>query len=478
MRSGSTRTLLAILCAILILMTGCTVGKSTPSRIPMNPLPGASGAGDEYYPNDGNDGYDALDYHVGISYDPATQHLDGDTTLTAAARQDLSRFNLDLRGLDVSQIQVDGEPATFTREGEFELVITPAAPLREGSTFHTRVVYAGKPAASPPGAIGEGGWQKSVSGGAFVIGEPQSAAYWYPVNETPRDKATFHLTARVPDGWSVISNGLDEGTSSADGWTTSSWNETKPIASYLTTVAIDKFSFDRATLPDGTPVISAYAPGAEPRRAAGSQLPAVLAFLASKFGPYPQDAAGGIYLDENIHFSLETQTRPTYAKWADLPVIVHENAHQWFGDSVSIKSWSDICLNECFASYAQWLWDEAKNGSNLDDRYRRAIEMTRNSTDFWSSKLTDMGAGHEFQGVYDKGILALHALRRRIGEDAFNQVLTGWPNQYKNGNASWADFTVFVMNIAHQDLGGFFDAWFHGTTIPADAELYPGSLRG
>ena len=88
-----------------------------------------------------------------------------------------------------------------------------------------------------------------------------------------------------------------------------------------------------------------------------------------------------------------------------------------------------------------------------------------------------MGAGHEFQGVYDKGILALHALRRKIGEDAFNKVLSGWPTQYQGGNATWSDFTLFVANITHQDLNAFFDAWFLGTTIPADAELYPGSLR-
>jgi aminopeptidase N len=468
-------------CAIPALIIGCTTGTPAPpapSPVPINPMPGAPGAGDDYYPNDGNGGYDALDYHVNIGYEPAGGHLDGDTTVTALATQDLSRFDLDLRGLDVSSVQVDGKPARFTRDGDFELVITPPTPLAVGTTFHTRVVYAGTPADTQHSGLTDNGWRKSESGGAYIVGEPHSAAFWYPVNDTPRDKATFHLTARVPDGWSVVSNGREEGTTSVGGWSTSSWNEPNPIASYLTTVAIDKFSVDRTTSPDGTPVVSAYAPGAEPRREAGSQLPAVLAFLTSKFGPYPQSAAGGIYLDENIPFSLETQTRPTYARWANLLVMVHENAHQWFGDSVSIKSWSDICLNECFASYAQWLWVEAKEGSDLDDRYRRAVELTRNSTDFWSPKLTDMGAGHEFQGVYDKGILAMHALRRQIGEDAFNRLLSGWPTQYKSGNASWGDFELFVSNLSGQRLGTFLDDWFRGTKIPDDADLYPGQLRG
>ena len=194
-------------------------------------------------------------------------------------------------------------------------------------------------------------------------------------------------------------------------------------------IAIGKFSVDRSTLPDGTPVVSAYAPGAEDRRAIGDRLPEVLGFLSSKFGPYPQSAAGGIFLNEDVHFSLETQTRPTYAKWADLPTLVHENAHEWFGDSVSLDDWSDICLNECFASYAQWLWAE-REGQNLDDRYRAAIEITRGSTDFWAQKLVGMGHGHEFEGVYDKGILALHALRRQIGDPAFDRLLHAWPAHY------------------------------------------------
>jgi aminopeptidase N len=156
---------------------------------------------------------------------------------------------------------------------------------------------------------------------------------------------------------------------------------------------------------------------------------------------------------------------------------VHENAHQWFGDSVTVKSWADICLNECFASYAQWLWAE-NDGSNLDDRYRREVEMTRNSTDFWSPPLTGMGTGHEFEGVYDKGSLAMHALRGAIGEVAFSRVLSEWPAKYRHGNASWADFESFVSGISGKDLHTFFDSWFRGTTIPADADLYPGHLRG
>jgi aminopeptidase N len=478
----------AVRAACLVLaavsLAACT-SRSGPEAAPSDPpepttpaeaKPGAEGAGDPYYPADGNGGYDVVGYHVSISYDPASRNLTGDTTINAKATGELQRFNLDLQGLKVSAVQVDGKAAKFARSGEHELVITPAAAVRNGAAFVTRVRYSGVPEQTEEGNLGENGWQIATSGGAFAAGEPHSATSWYPANDTPRDKATFKLDARVPNGWSVVSNGVEKpATRGADGWTTYHWEEPTRITTYLTTVGIDKWTFERSKLPDGTPVVSAYAPGAEDKQAIESRLPEVLDFLSSKFGPYPQSAAGGIYINEDIGFSLETQGRPIYASWAELPVVVHENAHQWYGDSVTVQSWADICLNECFASYAQWLWDEAKEDVNLDDQYRQ--EVARTTDRFWRGKLYDMGAGNEFTSVYDKGPMALHALRREIGEAPFNRILREWPTKHKDGNASWSEFEKFVEEVAGKDLGAFFVAWFHSDTQPADEFLYPGSLR-
>jgi aminopeptidase N len=88
-----------------------------------------------------------------------------------------------------------------------------------------------------------------------------------------------------------------------------------------------------------------------------------------------------------------------------------------------------------------------------------------------------MGAGNEFTSVYDKGPMALHALRREIGEKAFNRVLREWPAKHRDGNASWPEFEQFVQDVAEKDLSGFFVAWFHSDTQPDDEYLYPGSLR-
>lgn len=134
-----------MLALIAVTIIGCSAETQAPPVLakpppaPMDLKPGAPGVGDEAYPNDGNGGYDALDYQVGIGFDPATSHLDGDTTVTARATQDLSRFNLDLRGLEVASVQIDDKPAQFAREGEFELAITLAEPIRSGTIYRTRI---------------------------------------------------------------------------------------------------------------------------------------------------------------------------------------------------------------------------------------------------------------------------------------------------------------------------------------------------
>ncbi|GAA1264131.1 M1 family metallopeptidase [Saccharothrix xinjiangensis] len=486
--SSKARPYLLVLCLVLVVagvlvarlphdrQAGpTTTGPTTPTVVGAE---GGDGAGDAYYPQDGNTGYDVGGYDVSVTYDPATGRLDGVTEVTATATAALTRFNLDLYRLEVTEVLVRGVPATFHQEGEHELVITPGTPLADGEGFTTTVRYGGEPTVFKDRALGSSGWQVSRGGGAFAAGEPHSATTWFPANDTPRDKATFAVTARVPEGWSVVSNGTErEEPVTADGWTSFRWAAEEPMATYLTTIAVERWTFERSTLADGTPVVDAYAPGAEAARQHQRRLPEVLDFLSEKFGPYPFGSAGGIFLADDIGFSLETQTRPVYAGWASLDTVVHENAHQWFGDLVSVESWSDICLNECIASYAEWLWDEARNGADLDALYRGTIDEVADRDAYWGRKLYDMGRGNEFRGVYDKGRLAVHALRRQIGDEDFDRVLKGWIAEHRGGNASWPEFEAHVERVSGQDLDAFFAAWFRGDEIPADEHLYPGSLR-
>ncbi|MET7991435.1 M1 family metallopeptidase [Amycolatopsis sp. NPDC005232] len=439
--------------------------------------PGADGAGDSYYPQDGNGGYDVADYDLAVTYAPDSHQLTGVQTISARATQTLSSFNLDLKGLTVDSVKVNGLKAKFTRSGDHELTITPLLPLLRGLPFRTVITYHGVPAPISDPLLGNNGWQYAKDGGAFAAGEPKSASTWYPVNDTPLDKATFHLAITVPDEWGVIANGRELGTHKTSKGTTHVWAETTPAVPYMTTVAIDKWTFDKRKRKDGTPIVSAFAPGTpDSTKQADARLPEILDFLESKFGKYPVDAAGGIYLAEPIGFSLETMSRPIYSGRAgNVDTIVHENAHQWYGDTVAVDHWKDVCLNECFASYATWLWDEAKNGVNLDDQYRQQVATA--SDRFWNGKLYDMGPGNEFTYVYSKGPVALHALSKYMGEAAFDKVLKTWNSLHRNGNASMQEFQKYCESVSHKDLQGFFDAWIYGAGKPSDQYLYPGDLK-
>ncbi|MEU0872852.1 M1 family metallopeptidase [Nocardia brasiliensis] len=451
-----------------------TVSVPAVAQPPADPTVGAPGLGDPYYPLDGNGGYDARHYDVTIEYDPPSHQLTGSTRIDAVATQALRMFNLDFAGPDVRMVSVNNMPASFARNGEHELTVTPMLPLLPGFAFTVTVDYAGT-AANTEGD----GWTYAPSGGAFAAGEPHSASTWYPLNDTPLDKATFALHATVPAEWEVVSNGLRTQDAVQGDRRTVSWAVNQPVVGYLTTVAIDKFSFLEQRRANGTPLISAFAPEAERNRETEQRLPEILDFIESLYGPYPFETSGGIYVDADIMFSLETQTRPIYAPWTDLPTVVHEIAHQWWGDSVSVRQWSDICLNECFASYtADYLWPEQKEGKDVDAEYRQTLQKYLDNSEFWQIPLANPGAGNEFTSVYYRGPLFLHALRGQLGDAVFFGAVREFNAKHAYGNASMPEFRKFVQSKSSTDLTGFFDAWLDQAAPPPDEYRYPGSLRG
>ncbi|PWU45569.1 peptidase M1 [Micromonospora globispora] len=448
---------------VALLLAGCTHAEE---RF----RPGAADAGDPYVPGAGNGGYDVAGYRLKVRYDPATDRLTGEAAVTATATADLSRFNLDLAGLTVDRVRVDGAPATHRRDGN-ELVVTPAHGLRSGKRFTVDVAYGGVPQPLPSGELGSGGFQATPDG-AIALGQPESASTWFPVNDHPSDKASYDVAVTVPDGLAALSNGVLRGKTGRDGWTTWTWSERSPMASYLTTLVIGKYRVSTGTHA-GRPVVTAVAaelPPDGPAAASVARTGEVADFLADRFGPYPFDAYGGIVVaDQRIRYALETQSRPVYgpgffgAGRPNTTVVAHELAHQWFGDSVSVARWSDIWLNEGFATYAEWLWDEHDGGRTV----ARNFEIEYAATD-WSRASVDPGRPGMFgDAVYKRGALAVHALRRTVDDDTFFRILRGWAAERRDGTATTADFVAYAERVAGRTLRPLLDAWLIGGTAPA-----------
>jgi aminopeptidase N len=459
------RSALAVLAVLTI---GAAAACTNSSNADEGFVPGADGVGDAYFPTYGNGGYDVAGYALTLRYDPATDKLEGTAKITAKATQNLSRFNLDYRGPEISAVTVDGAAAQQQRQAD-ELVVTPKSGLHKDSTFTTVVTYAGVPQPITSPELGTGGWL-STPKGAIALGQPESASSWYPVNDHPSDKATWALEMTVPAGISVLSNGVLGAKTDQAGWTTWRWTESEPMASYLSTVVIGDFRVSTGTH-NGKPMINAVdntlARGGNADKAI-ARTGEIADFLETQFGPYPFDAYGGIVVDDDrIRYALETQSRPVYgdaffaastSEW----VVAHELAHQWFGDSVSIAQWKDIWLNEGFATYAEWLWTEHEGAASVQESFERQYEGMN-----WAEPAYDPGrAGLFGNGVYTRGGLTVHALRLEVGDDAFFKILKEWTAQKRNASASTEDFIALAERVAGKPLREFLLTWLTSKTAP------------
>ncbi|MFJ9040263.1 M1 family metallopeptidase [Streptomyces sp. NPDC102406] len=427
------------------------------------PTPGSEGIGDPYFPQLGNGGFDARHYALDIAYDPATDRLDGRTTLTARATQNLSSFDLDLQRLAVTRIEVDGRRAGFTRTGD-EMVVTPRGPIRKGHTFRVEVTYGGVPEPlSGPIVFGSDyGWMKTADG-VFVACEPNAASTWFPSSDHPSDKATYDIRIKAPKGLTGVSNGrLVDTYDTKGGQTVHHWRETEPMATYLATASIGKFDVRTGRTPAGTPIYVAI----DPVLAGGTvDVYAVTAeatdYWSQVFGPYPFEETGAVVDDmPQAGFSLETQTKPSYSAVRSETTIVHELAHQWFGDSVSVDRWKDIWLNEGFATYAQWLWSEHKGIRSAHDSFVAGYDSRPADSAFWQIVVGDPQRDTMFaSAVYQRGAMTLQVLRERIGDKAFFELLPAWTKLHRHGNARTSDFIALAERISGQRLDGLFDTW-------------------
>jgi aminopeptidase N len=439
---------------------------------PPNPNPGEEGIGDPYFPDLGNGGYDTQNYTIHLDVDMDANEINGSTTIDALALMSLTSLNLELTGLNVVDIAVNGQAALFERLG-IELTVYLPQPAIEGDSLQIVVNYSGTPG---QGIDSNGlpqyseGWIR-YDNGVVVAGEPTGASTWYPVNEHPKDKATYSLTITVDKPYEVAANGVFQGADDLGGRVTYRWEMDDSIAPYLVTVAISDFDLVEYTSQSGVPIRNYFAVGVpDSIRENFAREGDMVDYFETIFGPYPFDAFGVVVHEMDLDFSLETATLVVFGDtFTDEYVVAHELSHMWFGDSVGLIEWKDIWLNEGFATYAQFLWDEHARGPNvMDQGIRDTYGQLAMFGQFYDEQpIGDPGADNLFSfGVYNRGGVALHALRMQVGDDTFFDILRTYTERFGGGNATTSDFIAVAEEVSGQQLEDFFDAWLYQMELP------------
>lgn len=362
-------------------------------------------------------------------------------------------------------MRVDGEPAQFSRS-RGKLLVVPDTPLQSGLRFSVSVRYHGHPGlVYEPTSID--GWYRTKDGGA-AVGESNGTAAWLPCNNSLADKASFDFHITVPAGLKAIANGRLVGVRKGHRQKTFAWRESEPMDVYLAVLDIGRGKLTRGEAV-GVPTWTLV----DPRLAANwrkriSEVPAILRFESKIFGPYPFDAAGSIVDRVGFDDALESQTRPIY----DLPpwrvVLVHELAHQWFGDSVGLRTWPDLWLNEGFATWAQWFYNERHGGPPVRQVFLH-LKHAPPSAGFWNPPPALPEAPDELfvTSVYTRGAMALEALRLEVGTPTMLKILRDWASEHRYGSADTAEFTALAEQVSGHSLQPLFERWLFSAGKPS-----------
>jgi aminopeptidase N len=445
-----------------------TAASTTPAPAGAAPDPVSSGRsiGDPYTPELGNTGYDVQRYTLRLALDPAEEFVAGSAQIEAvAAVEGLSQVSFDFIGFTLETVTVGETAVPFSRDDD-KLVIDLPAPLAAGASFTATVVYEGRPVYERSlylGFIDHLGLSFPGQDSIFVLSEPDGARYWFPCNDHPRDKATFRFELAVSAGLTAVANGqLLETRPAAEGGNLFIWEHNYLMATYLALAAVGDYVRLDGVSPDGVPLRHYVFPDVVTQfeRTADSTGEA-LDWMSDLFGPYPFEEFG--YVTARVNgVSLETQTMVLLSDgMVDENTLVHELAHQWFGNWVSLDSWSNMWRNEGFATYVSLMWETRDDPEALELQMAGIMQAVEESGDV---ALNDLPPDRLFGfDSYIRGAALVHSLREEMGDEAFFAGLRLYMERFGGHTASQADFEAVMAEAAGRSLDEFFTEWLGET---------------
>ncbi|MEU7946494.1 M1 family metallopeptidase [Micromonospora taraxaci] len=480
------RSTVAVL-ASMTLLAGCTADppaaptkggtSATPSGAPTLSGPYAAFAAgmskpvvDPLYPERGTDAVDVLHYGLDLDWSPTKRTLTGTATVHLRPSRDASSVSLDFTPYTLDTVTVDGTSAkaAVTRE---KLVVE--TPVRADVPITVVVGYHGKPSTTPmPSKRGDAhplGLTVDSEGGIWTMQEPFGAFTWYPANEHPSDEALYDIAITAPKGWTGVASGTPVGQSG----TTFTYRSTVPVASYATTLAVGRYKKLAATGPRGIPVTTWYRAKDTRYLPMLKRSPGFLTWLEERFGPYPFDSAGLVMVESGS--AMETQQMVTLGevqpqrgdRMFDL-TTVHEYAHHWFGDAVTLTDWRDMWLNEGWALYVQKLYEQDKYGLSdaelVASSRQRDGELRREYGPPSKPDPAEFGATN----VYTCGAAMLRQLHQALGDERFFDLARGWVQENLHTQQTRASFTAYVNKKTGHDFTALIDTWLDSPTTPPE----------
>ena len=433
---------------------------------------------DSLYSTTGNGRVDTLSYRLRLSWAPATRTLSGDARISLRPLDDRT-FTLDLghplgvRSLTLRTSSGRALSSSFTHDGDRLTVRAPR--LAAGTTYDVSVRYAGTPHTvripSSRQDDADLGWKIHPDGQVSTMQEPYGAYTWYPVNDQPADKALYDITVDAPRKWVGVSNGRLVSRTRTGSRQVTHFTSRDPMASYLTTVAIGPYVRSAQRGPHGLP-ITYWVPRSRSRYLAPLRsTPHALAWLEARLGPYPFDRAGVVVVPGDS--AMETQTMITLGRGNYgfggqnvRETVLHELAHQWYGDTVTPDDWSDVWMNEGMAMYLEARYSVAQ-GWRPSSFWRNQF----NGQDaLWRRLYGPPGAPDRDQfaqvNVYYCPARMWLRLRQEIGARRFDELIRRWPQEHRDSSQDRASYAAWYGRESGHGWE-WFEPWLLSRTPPA-----------